>query len=147
MLMNVSERDALPISHFQMVNDNALRGVHADDLRNGMLTLFSLDTPDFPKASDMEKYLVSYATHFSLVPRARLSTFVHRAEWNEKKGKWEVEVSSGEGPHVVEDFDKVVYSMGPDQIPNIPSVPGIEKFAGDVLHSITFKKYALKMFP
>jgi dimethylaniline monooxygenase (N-oxide forming) len=88
----------------------------------------------------MDKYLCSYAKHFFLAPRARLNTLVHRAEWSEKKGKWVIESSKGDEPRVTEDFDKVVYSLGPDQIPNIPSVPGMEKFKGDVVHSIAFKK-------
>jgi dimethylaniline monooxygenase (N-oxide forming) len=103
--------------------------------------IFPTDTPDFPLAADMDKYLNAYATHFSIPPRARLSTVVYRAEWSDKVGKWRVESSTAGGPRLVEDFDKVIYSMGPDQIPNIPSVPGMEKFAGGVVHSIAFKKY------
>lgn len=95
----------------------------------------------------MDKYLNSYAEHFGIVPRARLSTLVHCAEWSEKVEKWRVESSTAGSPRMVEDFDKVVYAMGPDQVPNIPSIPGMEKFAGDVVHSIAFKKYGLDDYP
>ncbi len=54
---------------------------------------------------------------------------------------WELEISEGGGPKKTELFDKVVYSLGPDQIPNIPNISGIERFKGDVQHSISFKKY------
>jgi dimethylaniline monooxygenase (N-oxide forming) len=53
---------------------------------------------------------------------------------------WDVETSNGAGPKTVQCFDKVVYSMGPDQTPNIPSVPGLEMFEGERVHSIEFKK-------
>lgn len=88
----------------------------------------------------MDNYLVSYAKHFGLLPHAKLNTFVHRAHWIEKKNKWEVETSVDGGVHSIELFDKVIYAMGPDQIPNIPKVPGIEKFGGDACHSISFKR-------
>jgi dimethylaniline monooxygenase (N-oxide forming) len=101
---------------------------------------YMIETPDFPPAADMHRYLVSYAEHFGLLPRARLSTVVHRAEWNPDTGMWDVETSNGAGPKTVQCFDKVVYSMGPDQTPNIPSVPGLEMFEGERVHSIEFKK-------
>jgi dimethylaniline monooxygenase (N-oxide forming) len=99
-----------------------------------------LETPDFPPAADMHKYLVSYAEHFGILPRARLNTVVHRAEWNPDSALWDVETSTGDEPKVVRSFDKVVYSMGPDQIPNVPSVPGMDRFEGEAVHSIAFKR-------
>ena len=92
----------------------------------------------------MAKYLVSYAEHFGLMPHVQLSTNIHRAEYIEKTNKWEVEISPvAGGSRVVAKFDKVIYAMGPDQVPNIPQVPGIEKFKGDATHSIGFKEYVL----
>lgn len=100
------------------------------------------ETPDFPLAADMHRYLVSYAKHFGLLRHAQLGIWVHRAEWNEENAKWEVETSIGEGPKTVRAFDKVVYALGPDQIPNFPKVKGIENFQGEAIHSIAFKRYA-----
>jgi dimethylaniline monooxygenase (N-oxide forming) len=88
----------------------------------------------------MDHYLVSYAKNFGLLPRARLNTIVYHAHWSEKEQKWQVETSTDGGPRNMEEFDKVVYSMGPDQIPNIPNVPGMQRFGGDATHSIAFKK-------
>nr|QKG86294.1 MFS general substrate transporter [Aspergillus sp. FM242] len=89
----------------------------------------------------MAKYLVSYAEHFGLMPHARLSTNIHRAEFSDKTKKWEVEISPvAGGSRVIERFDKVIYAMGPDQVPNIPKVPGIAKFSGNITHSIGFKE-------
>ena len=135
-------RVASRISRSQMVYYHCLRNLPVDYIRKSHAHAALTDTHDFPLASEMNDYLVSYANHFDLVPRARLSTLVHRAHWVEKKGRWEIEISTGEGPRVTEDFDKVVYSMGSDQIPNIPAIPGIEKFVGDVMHSVSFKQYA-----
>ncbi|KAM5430099.1 putative flavin-containing monooxygenase [Microsporum canis] len=103
---------------------------------------FPDDTPDFPTANHMAKYLVSYAEHFRLMPHVCLNTTIHRVEWSETKRKWEIEVSStgNEDQRTVREFDKVIHALGPDQVPNIPQVPGIEKFAGTVIHSVSFKK-------
>lgn len=101
-----------------------------------------LDMPDFPVAADVEKYLLMYTKQFQLESRTRLNTTVFRANWSEERKQWELEMSSGSTPRFYEYFDKVVISLGPDQVPNIPSIPGIEKFQGDVQHSIGFKKYA-----
>ncbi|DAA76291.1 TPA_exp: Uncharacterized protein A8136_0963 [Trichophyton benhamiae CBS 112371] len=102
---------------------------------------FPDDTPDFPTASHMAKYLASYAEHFQVMPHVRLSTNIHRASWNEMKHKWEIEISpvGNEDQKTVQEFDKVIHALGPDQVPNIPKVAGIEKFKGDVQHSVTFK--------
>ncbi|RJE19620.1 Flavin-binding monooxygenase [Aspergillus sclerotialis] len=118
--MDPSREAALRTSHFQMD--------------------YAIDVPDFPLASDMHRYLVSYARHFGILPRARLSTIVHRAEWNESTAKWEVETSPADGPRTIYQFDKVVCSLGPDQVPNIPQVQGLHRFAGEAVHSIGFKK-------
>jgi hypothetical protein len=104
---------------------------------------YATETPDFPPAAEMHRYLVSYAEHFGILPRARLSTTVHRAEWNPDTALWEVETSTETEPKTVQYFDKVVYSMGPDQTPNIPSVPGLELFGSEAVHSIEFKRYVL----
>jgi dimethylaniline monooxygenase (N-oxide forming) len=96
--------------------------------------------PDFPVAADMEKYLLMYAKHFLLEPRARLNTTVHKAGWKEKRNQWELEVSVGNYESSLEYFDKVVLSLGPDQVPNIPRIAGEELFKGDIQHSIGFKK-------
>lgn len=136
LLSNFPYRDASPTFHFRTVRDSVQK-VYV----NAQSNLFS-DMPDFPVAADMEKYLLMYAKHFHLEPRARLNTTVYRANWSEERKQWELEISSGSTPRFYEFFDKVVFSLGPDQIPNIPNLSGIEKFQGDVQHSISFKRYA-----
>lgn len=88
----------------------------------------------------MAQYLAAYAEHFNLAPMARLNTSVHAAAYDETLGQWRLQISQNGGPRKTELFDKVVFCMGADQIPNIPKIEGIEKFEGDVIHSIAFKK-------
>ncbi|KAJ5521625.1 hypothetical protein N7527_005740, partial [Penicillium freii] len=133
-LWNYNEGSTISVLQSTVCNGSKHRGCFTD-------FPFPDDTPDFPRATDMAKYLVSYAEHFGVMPHTRLSTDIHRAEYKEETNKWEVETSPvAGGSRVVEQFDKVIYAMGPDQIPNIPKVPGIAKFKGDVTHSIGFKE-------
>ncbi|KAJ5345342.1 hypothetical protein N7452_003346 [Penicillium brevicompactum] len=133
-LWNYNEqKDAISVLRSTVANGSKHRGCFTD-------FPFPDETPDFPPAADMHRYLVSYAKHFGILPRAQLNTTVHRAEWNPDTNLWEVETSTAGESRVVRSFDKVVYSMGPDQTPNIPSVPGLNLFGGEAVHSIAFKR-------
>ncbi|CAG8212709.1 unnamed protein product [Penicillium salamii] len=133
-LWNFNEqKDAISVLHSTVANGSKHRGCFTD-------FPFPDETPDFPPAADMHRYLVSYAKHFGILPRAQLNTVVHRAEWNPDTGLWDIETTTDGEPSIVRSFDKVVYSMGPDQIPNIPSIPGFDLFEGEAVHSIAFKR-------
>lgn len=138
--LNPRPRGVLQISRFLMVG---LTNIHSGEFYYLDLDIdHETETPDFPPAADMHRYLVSYAKHFGILPRAQLNTVVHRAEWNPDTGLWDIETTTDGEPSIVRSFDKVVYSMGPDQIPNIPSIPGFDLFEGEAVHSIAFKRYA-----
>ncbi|KAL1953846.1 hypothetical protein VTO42DRAFT_2106 [Malbranchea cinnamomea] len=134
-LWHFTEENNISVLQSTVANGSKHRGAFTD-------FPFPDDVPDFPTARDMANYLVSYAQHFDLMPHVCLNTMVHRVEWNEKKKKWEVEISHAKSrdERTVREFDKVIHALGPDQVPNIPQVPGIEKFAGHAIHSISFKK-------
>ena len=92
----------------------------------------------------MEKYLLSYAHHFGLDKKARLSTSVRAARWEAKLNKWRLQISKQGSPPSENDdweyFDKVVFCMGTDQVPMTPKIPGMEKFEGHTEHSVSFKR-------
>ena len=71
----------------------------------------------------------------------RLQTSFHGAEFDEKRQKWCLSLSTIASPEPhPEYFDKVVFAMGADQKPSRPNIEGIEKFKGYVEHSMNFKK-------
>ena len=85
----------------------------------------------------MEKYLEDYVDNFKLRHLLRLSTPVRKITSPGKQAKWGVILEeTGE----VEYFDKVVMATGINQVPIIPKIPGIEKFAGQCLHSRAYKR-------
>ncbi|PWI72528.1 flavin-containing monooxygenase 2 [Purpureocillium lilacinum] len=119
----------------------------------------STDTPTYPEARHVQKYLCDYAEHFGLGPRMRLGTEVLAVEHDETSGRWRVETaavmggaaasgSSGTGKtttaRTTEErwFNKVVFATGINKAPVTPQVEGIERFEGEVLHSSGYKRQA-----
>lgn len=97
------------------------------------------DMDDFPMADKVYEYIDAYADHFNLKPKVRLDS---RVEQVRRAGhKWAVETKGGSTDY----YDKVVISIGTFLEPKKPSLRGIDKFEGTVLHSKDFHdpaKYA-----
>lgn len=93
-----------------------------------------------PPQKDMEKYFESYARHFDLFPHIELSTSIDRVERDEQLQKWTVTTKNTKtGVKEVRTFSRVVVATGMLNTKHIPKVKGLDKFAGDVMHSREFK--------
>ncbi len=62
------------------------------------------------------------------------STVCKRAQYDEAKGEWTVVVER-EGKEVVLRPKQLVLATGMSAVPNIPDIPGIDSFKGDIHHS------------
>lgn len=98
---------------------------------------FPEDVPSHPTAAQVQEYLISYMKHFKLEPYIRLDTCIKQITFDEECCKWAVEFGDEKKAY----FDKVVVAIG-GMIgkANMPSVDGIEKFAGVSVHSQAFKR-------
>ena len=83
------------------------------------------------------QYLDAYAEKFGLRQHIALNTPVEEVRKDEA-GKWHVTVSS-EGARRTEVFDAVAVCNGPFQTPDTKSVPDIDRFAGEVVHSSAYR--------
>lgn len=93
-----------------------------------------------PPAKDLGKYIELYARNFDLLTHIRFSTSVDYVERDEVGGKWHVfthDTKSGAQSRLT--FDRVVIATGMLNIKNEVKIKGIEKFAGDCMHSRQFK--------
>lgn len=86
--------------------------------------------PRYPSRDQVVSYLEHYAGHHGLVPRFGVEVTALRREG----GAWTAETS--EGPWRAKD---VVVATGATRRPVRPTWPGMETYAGDVLHSSEYR--------
>jgi hypothetical protein len=89
--------------------------------------------PMFPRVEELRDYLRSYAHTFDLERSIRLSTPVRGIERDD--GRWRV--VSGDGS--AESFDGVVVASGRFNQPHWPVIEGLERFAGELVHSFHYR--------
>lgn len=99
--------------------------------------------PDWPRffsyAPDIHKYLSKICDVFDLRKYMTFKTEVLRAEWQDDKGKWKLNLrqtsSSGEATDFEDECDLFLYATGILNNFQWPSIPGLNKFKGRVVHT------------
>ncbi|KAF3068541.1 Dimethylaniline monooxygenase [N-oxide-forming] 5 [Trichoderma lentiforme] len=98
------------------------------------------DYPSFPSAQQIADYLEAYADKFELIKHIELSTAVTSIRRDEEDGVWIVSTKHTKtGEEEEREYDRVVMATGGLSVMNMPEIKGIEKFAGDAIHSRDFK--------
>ena len=99
---------------------------------------FPPETPLYPTASVVQRYLEDYATHFGLLRYVRFNTRVERAFWSRDRKEWEVTLSTGERMA----FDFVVAANGHNRKPRYPVVPGLQRWleTGRAIHAAWYRR-------
>ncbi|ATY62734.1 dimethylaniline monooxygenase 2 [Cordyceps militaris] len=124
-----TEENQTSVLESTIVNISKERGCFTD-------YAFPESVPSHASAKDVQQYLESYAQHFDLEKRFRLGVSVQKIKRDEADKKWVVEMADGTSAR----FDKVVVSTGPTSHPNMPKISGVERLAGDYIHSQAFKR-------
>lgn len=109
-----------------------------DSVRTHENKLPGQDIATFPEAHEVGKYLEAYADRYIPSESVRLGREVMAI--SQKDGscpEWKVMSSSStEGNSViVDEFDHVIVASGFFAAPDMPQLPGLEKFDGPVIHS------------
>jgi cation diffusion facilitator CzcD-associated flavoprotein CzcO len=76
-------------------------------------------------------YLEHCAEKYGLLPHCRFGDAVERARWDEAAAHWTLELASGEA----READVVVSAIGLFNDLARPAIPGLDRFAGMLLHS------------
>ncbi|KAL7938320.1 flavin-binding monooxygenase-like domain-containing protein [Trichoderma chlorosporum] len=98
------------------------------------------DYPSFPSAQQIGDYLEAYADKFELIKHIELSTAVTSIRRDEEDGVWIVSTKHTKtGEEEEREYDRIVMATGGLSVMNMPEIKGIEKFAGDAIHSRDFK--------
>ncbi len=85
----------------------------------------------FPPQAEILAYLEHCVAKYGLEPHLRLRTEVRSARFDEASGHWRLRTADGR-EHVA---DVLVSGVGQLNNPNVPDIPGLERFAGICFHS------------
>ncbi|TDH05397.1 hypothetical protein EPR50_G00142510 [Perca flavescens] len=107
--------------------------------------------PDFPFDSslnsflphhEVQRYLESYCQSHAIGPHIRAVDSVRpvvSADGEQSRTTWQMTSSDWSGRQETETFDAVFVCSGHYSHPHIPSIPGIDNFKGEVLHSHSYR--------
>jgi cation diffusion facilitator CzcD-associated flavoprotein CzcO len=87
-------------------------------------------TRTYPLQEELGRYARATAERFGVVDHIRLGCEVAGAQWDEDSQRWRIETSDGEFT-----ADVLVAAPGFLSEPSVPSLPGLESFAGAVFHT------------
>jgi cation diffusion facilitator CzcD-associated flavoprotein CzcO len=113
---------------------NTYPGLHCDVPSHIYSFSFAADYPwsrRYAPQNEILSYLEECSERFGLTPHLRLNTEVTAAAFDESSGKWTLETADGERHH----FDVLVTACGQLSEPDIPAIPGLDRFAGPAFHS------------
>ncbi|MFI9272791.1 flavin-containing monooxygenase [Kitasatospora sp. NPDC052896] len=113
--------------------DNSYPGCACDVPSHLYSFSFALN-PDWPRSfsgqAEIRGYLERVTDTFGLRPHLRLRTEVTEARWEAARTRWRISTSAGEWT-----ADALVSATGPLSDPQIPELPGLAAFPGQVFHS------------
>lgn len=87
-------------------------------------------TRTYAKQPELRAYLRSVARRFGLHDRLRLKCEVTAAEWEEAQTRWRLQTT--DGPYTA---TFLIAAPGPLSEPSYPEIPGLERFAGELMHT------------
>jgi cation diffusion facilitator CzcD-associated flavoprotein CzcO len=85
----------------------------------------------FPGQPELLRYLKALADRSDLRAKIRFNSELEEARFDESRGTWTLRLK--DGARLV--CRSLVLAMGPLSKPNIPQIPGAERFAGPAFHS------------
>ena len=114
--------------------DNQYPGA-ACDIPSLLYSFSFAPKPDWPAAwsgsADILGYIDDMVTRFDLGPKLRFNAEATSATFDEKTGRWTVEVADGTRYSA----RAVISASGPLANPGLPNIPGREEFTGVTMHS------------
>ncbi|QLC26469.1 NAD(P)/FAD-dependent oxidoreductase [Parasphingopyxis algicola] len=89
----------------------------------------------FPLRDEIKDYLLDTAGEYGLHDHTDFGTTVRKAEWLADEPKWKVTVADRDGNEHIHRADILFSAVGILNTPNMPEIPGLETFAGRVVHT------------
>ncbi len=92
-------------------------------------------TEFFAQQPELQAYFESVMTKYGIEPHVRWETEVLGAEWDEGDATWSVRVRTPDGTEDTLVARAVISAVGQLNRPNVPELPGQDRFAGPAFHS------------
>ncbi len=107
----------------------------ACDVPSHLYSLSFAPNPDWSKrfspGSEIRAYLEGVADRFGVTPLIRFNADVERASFDERSGRWRLEVANGEDVEA----EVLITACGQLTRASIPDLPGLDRFKGPMFHS------------
>jgi 4-hydroxyacetophenone monooxygenase len=98
------------------------------------------DWPEFfSRRDELRDYFERCATEYGVHARIRFRTEVVDARFDERSRRWTVRTCDAEGRDATIEAQVLVSAVGQLNRPKIPSIPGLDGFAGPVFHSARWR--------
>lgn len=88
----------------------------------------------FARRAEVQDYLQQLATNFDLRQHIRFGTEVQRVSYQADEGRWQIDIRCGNHSETLQ-ANVVISAVGMVNRPSIPELPGLDQFAGPVLHT------------
>jgi len=88
----------------------------------------------FSPGPEIRAYVEGVARRFGVIDKVRTGTEVKSARWDESRGRWRLETTSG--PH---EADILITACGQLSVPKVPPIAGLEDFDGPAFHTAEWR--------
>jgi 4-hydroxyacetophenone monooxygenase len=89
----------------------------------------------FSKRDELYAYFRSCAEKYEILKSIRFQTEVVSAHYDDSRPIWIVKSRDSSGVVSISEFNAIIFAVGLLNRPSIPDIPGLDKFAGTVVHT------------
>lgn len=89
----------------------------------------------FARRAEVHQYLRRLASEHDLTRYIRFGTEVARARYHRADASWRIDIRNADGDHETLTANVLVSAVGMVNRPSIPPLPGLDNFAGPVMHT------------
>ena len=89
----------------------------------------------FARRDELAEYIETCAKEYGVLPNVRCCTEVLAADYDERRGRWAVQLCGADGTEERIEVDALISAVGMLSRPSIPDLPGLDAFAGPWFHS------------
>lgn len=92
-------------------------------------------------SDEIQEYFLRFTEKYDLRKYCRFKKRISRAEWDNDKGQWSIEITDLESGNIIHDWCHfLINANGVLNAWKWPDIPGIDKFEGPILHTAKYDR-------